>query len=288
MITTHLDWLRWTCPYPYHVPEERALAWARYPLPEFDYTGEVFTPGQGYNRGRVLNAGSITWHAEHKEQGIGIMHTGMQLQQIRGSSLTEQEYLKWIDKRHGKVSTMDACINVHDEGADVLDLIKARDAGTLRTRAKMIGYYSSTTKVGDTWIPSGTAYIGSTKSAIQVMVYNKAAEQQIDGDWTRIEITWRGKHAQSAHAAMLKSGIGPVTLAAIQHQVDFSAAWWLSAMQGGASRPAVVRKPTGGRFTWLKDSVLSALEKEIDDERRQNSDEIYEIFAAFMERKRPK
>lgn len=287
MITIHLDWLRFTVPYPDNMLEERALTRARYPLPAFDYTGEIFTPGQGYNRGRKLNAGSITWHAEHKEQGIGVMHTGTELQELRKTGLSEDAYLKWIATKGGKVSTMDACINVHDERADPADLIRARDDGTLQTRARMIGLYSGSTKVGEKWLPSDTVYIGSPKSAVQVTIYNKAAEQKTDGDWIRIEITWRGKHAQAAHNAMLLSGIGPVTRAAIHHQIALSSSWWQSAMHGDTSLPATVQKNTGGRSKWLKESVLPALEKEIDAQRRQNLDEIYEIYAAFIERKQP-
>jgi hypothetical protein len=266
--------------------EERALSHARYPLPPFDYTGEIFTPGQGYNRGRKLNAGSITWHTEHKEQGIGVMHTGQELQEIRKSSLTEHEYLKWIASRGGKVSTMDACINVHNEQADPMDIIRARDTGTLRTRARHIANYSGSTKVGDKWLPSDTVYIGSVKSAIQVMIYNKAAEQEVDGDWIRIEITWRGKHAQAAHTAMLTSSIGAVTRAAIRHQVGVSSAWWQSAMLGEVSMPETVKKAIGGRQKWLLESVLSALEKEIDDERQRNDDTVYNAFSSLIARKR--
>lgn len=287
MISTHLDWLRYTMKFPDNTLEERALAMARYPHPLFDYTGEIFTPGQGYNRGRNLNAGSITWHAENRIQGIGVMHTGSQLQELRLAQVDELELLRWIDKRGGKVSTMDACINVHNQQANPLDIIKERDEGTLRTRAKMIGLYSGSAKVGDKWVPGDTVYIGSAKSAVQVTVYNKAAEQKIDGDWIRIEITWRGKHAVAAHQAMVASGIGAVTRAAIQHQVGVSSAWWHYAMQGPLAMPETVKKPISGRQKWLLDCVLSALESEIDAERLENSDTVYTHFAALIDRKRP-
>lgn len=287
-VDSHLDWLRWTCPRSENVEIERALSMARYPLPLFDYTGEIFTPGQGYSRGRHLNEGSITWHHERAEQGIGVMHTGEQLQALRLAGLAEMDYLKWIASRSGKVSTMDACINVHDERADPLEVIRARDAGSLITRSNMIGHYSSSTKVGDKWLPGDTVYIGSPKSAVQVTIYNKAAQQQIAGDWIRIEITWRKKHAQQAFATMLTSGIGPVIRAAIHHQIALSSAWWHAAMLGDTSLPATVTKTAGGRFTWLSGPVLSALEKEIDAERLRNSDAIYEIYVEFMARKQPK
>ena len=287
MITSHLDWLRWTCPRSEHMEIERALSNARYPLPAFDYTGEIFSPGQGYDRGRRLNHGSITWHSERAEQGIGVMHTGQELQAIR-EALSEQEYLKWLSARGGKISTLDACLNVHDMGADPQDIIKARDRGELVTRAKVIGLYSGAQKVGEEWLPGDTVYIGSAKSAVQVTIYNKAAEQGIAGDWIRLEITWRGKHARAAQEAMLLSSIGAVTRAAIHHQMAFSAEWWHTAMSGDTSLPATVQKTTGGRALWLKKSVLPALEKEIDAQRRQNLDEIYEIYSAFIRRKRPK
>lgn len=277
-----------TFPYNPELPEERNLRLARPDLMMFEFTGEVFAPGQGFNRGRKLFHGEISWHTERYEQGISVRLTGMDCQALRDSAWTEQDYLEFVAKRGGKVSTMHACINVHDAGATTASVIEARDNGTMKTRAKMVGQYSSTTKVKDKWLQGDTVYIGSAKSDIQIRIYNKAVEQRTSGDWLRIEIIWRGRHAQSAHAAMLKSGIGPVTRAAILHQVQISTEWWHYAMSGDTSLPEKVHKRNTGRNTWLKNVVLPALRSEIEEQRRLNYDEIYEIYAGFIDSMKPK
>ncbi|WP_148660346.1 MULTISPECIES: replication initiation factor domain-containing protein [Bacillales] len=55
-------------------------------------------------------------------------------------------------------------------------------------------------KTNDIFKDQGTMYFGSRKSDWQVCVYNKAKEQGIIGDWSRIEIRIRFKRAQRIDA----------------------------------------------------------------------------------------
>lgn len=269
-----------------NLDERTNLILARLPHEVFGLTDREVSIGQGYNKGLELAHGMIFWHDRDTTQGISVQLTGLDLQVMRQSGIKEIDLLKFIDRRGGKVTTLHACINVKNAGASPSDVIKAQSDGVLTTRARNIGQYSSETKGHDQWHQGTTVYIGSPKSGVQIRIYNKAAEQHVSGDWLRIEIVWRGKYARAAHVAMLASGIAAVTRGAIQKQVSLPNAWWGYAMRGDTSLPEPVRRKETGTYTWLKNVVLPALEREIRHPRDENSDEIYALFAALIDKHR--
>jgi hypothetical protein len=286
-ISIHLDWLRYTVNRHDWSEDDNQVREALPSYPLFDLTSESVHVGQGYDSGLKLRSGMVFWHSVQSKQGISVQLSGMDLQAARDYPISELALLMAVEERKGRVSTLHSCINVHGTGASPVDILTAHSDGTLKTRARHIGVYSSSTKGKQRWDTGDTVYIGSPKSAIQIRVYNKAAEQHIDGDWIRIEIVFRGRYAHWAFKAMLKYGIPAVTRSAIQKQVNLSAGWWAFAMRGGISPPMQVRRKEGGTSTWLKNVVLPALENAIDAERKTGSDSLYELYAAFVARKKP-
>lgn len=286
-VDVHLDWVRYTCPWAGELSEPENMERARPPGNAFYPTGEVIDIGQGYNRGMRLKHGAIFWHSERPEQGVSVQLTGQDLNDIRGGDLTEIALLEFIQAARGSVSTLHSCINIHDAGAHVGDLIDQHQSGTLQTRAKKAGVYQSKTKVKGEWITGDTLYVGSAKSAVQVRVYDKAAEQGIRADWVRIEIVWRGRHAKSAHARMLSHGIASTTRGAIQHQMTATPEWWRIAITGDTVEPLPLTRKPSNRYEWLRKSVLPALRREIAEERSQGRDDIFRIFAATIDGLRP-
>jgi len=286
-VDIHLDWVRYTCPWYAEVSDLENFERARPPTDSFYPTGEVIDIGQGYNRGMRLKAGAMFWHSERPEQGISIQLTGQDLNDIRGGDLTEIGLLEFIRAARGKMSTLHSCINVHDAGAHVGELIDQHQRGTLTTRARKAGVYSSKTKVGDEWLTGDTLYIGSAKSAVQVRVYDKGAEQGTRADWTRIEIVWRGRFAAAAHLRMCSAGIAATTRGAILRQMASTLPWFQLATSGPLAEPEPMPRRMSNRYEWLRKSVLPALRKEIDAERAEGRDDIYRIFAALIDGLRP-
>ena len=286
-VDVHLDWVRYTCPYYAELSQPENLERARPPGNAFALTDEVIDIGQGYNHGRRLGHGAIFWHDARPEQGISVQLTGSDLEDIRGDDLTEVALLEFIRAARGKMSTLHSCINIHDAGAHVGDLIDQHIKGTLTTRAKKAGVYSSRSKIGDEWIQGDTLYIGSAKSSVQVRVYDKGAERGTLADWTRIEIVWRGRHAQSAHLRMLSAGIAPTTRGAILRQMRSTAEWFQIAMNAPTVEPLPVPHRLGNRYEWLRRAVVPALRREIAEERAMNRDDIYRVFRALIEDLKP-
>lgn len=286
-VDSHLDWVRYTCPYYGEMSQPENLERARPPGNAFSLTDEVIDIGQGYNHGQRLRHGAIFWHSDRPEQGISVQLTGSDLDDIRGGDLTEIGLLEFIRAARGKMSTLHSCINIHDAGAHVGDLIDQHTKGTLTTRAKKAGVFSSRAKVGDEWITGDTLYIGSAKSNVQIRVYDKAAERGILGDWSRIEIVWRGRYAQAAHARMITDGIASVTRGAVSRQMSSESPWWQLAMTGPTSDPISVPHKMSNRYAWLRRAVVPALRREIAEERLHGRDDIYRIFEMLINDLKP-
>lgn len=281
-VTCHLDWLRYTIPWNETLTEIENIYSATPMLDLFQITGETVDIGQGYNHGLRMRAGIVLWNDERHSQGISVQLAGLDLQELRQTTLSELGLLQWISAQGGHVSTMHSCLNVHDASADVQALINAHSSGKISTRARQVGVYSSKTKVTGKWQQGDTFYIGSARSAIQVRVYNKAAEQQIAADWTRIEIVWRKKHARAAAEKMLTAGIEATTRGAIRHQLDTDLDWWRLAMTGETEKPEMMKRKKSKRYLWLRHVVLPVLEKEIAEENRTGEGDIKRLFAAVV------
>lgn len=266
-IDCHLDWVRYTAPWIDGHDKEYNLNRARWVGELFEFTGEMIDIGQGYNQGLKMNAGAVLWHDTRPEQGISVQLSGMDLQEIRQVGLLESDLLAFILSIKGHCSTLHAALNVHDSKGQVSEIIAEHERGTLATRARNVGVYSSKTKINGSWQSGDTFYIGSSKSQVQIRVYNKAAEQGIAGDWIRIEIVWRGKYAQGAHRSMVSDGIEAVTRGAIGHQVQPTAQWWKDAMIGETVEPTPIERKESDRARWLREVVAPALLAQIKEEK---------------------
>lgn len=286
IITIHLDWLRYTIPWDEQKTEIENLDRARPGIELFEFTGETIDIGQGYNRGLRMNAGFVLWNSERPGQGIGVQLAGLDLQALRHTEVSEIDMLRFISAQGGHASTIHSAINVHDSGGDVRQLIAAHDTGEVTARARQMGVYTSKTRVGEKWLDGDTFYIGSAKSAIQIRVYNKAAEQGIDGDWIRIEIVWRGRHARAAHEMMLRVGIEATTRGAILHQVSTRLPWWTSAMSGETVAPLPVTRRPSERYKWLHTVVIPALRRQIADEDRIGQGDTRKRFSEVVKTKK--
>jgi hypothetical protein len=270
--------LRYTVPWDGSKTELENINRARPEGELSQFTGETIDIGQGFNHGLKMLAGSVFWHDTRQEQGISVQLTGQELQEYRQAGASEQDMMLHVLEIGGHCTTIHACINVHDMGADVDDLIAEHNAGTLRTKARNIGVYSSQTKVGGKWQTGDTLYVGSAKSERQIRVYNKAAEQGIEADWARLEIVWRGPYAKAAHSGMVAVGIASVVRTEIGTQLGSDVEWYAAALTGEVAPAIVVPRKESATLKWLKKTVLPALVKELDAESVTGGDELYLLF----------
>jgi hypothetical protein len=270
--------VRYTIPWNEAKTELENLANARPALPMFEPTGETVDIGQGYNRGLRLNAGMIFWNDTRPMQGVSVQVAGHDLQVLRHSEMSETDLLHFVRDRLGHVSTLHACLNVHNSGGEVAQLVIEHQRGRLITRARMVGRFVSSSKQGDVWRSGETFYIGSPKSDEWMRVYDKGAEQGLSADWIRAEVVWHGKRARAAHAQMLAVGIVAVTRSAILHMASCDLPWWRAATAGELVPPLTLPPKPSNRYKWLRFDVLPVLLNEIAEERRTGNGDIATIY----------
>jgi hypothetical protein len=282
--TIHLDWLRYTVPWNSAKTELENITGAS-PQGELSgFTGETLHVGQGYDKGLRMIAGAVLWSEHHQEQGISVQLTGDDLQAHRSAGNEEFDLLQWVELVGGHCSTLHGCINVHDSGGKVAELIEEHEAGRLAKRARKIGVFTSKSKVGDEWQQGDTLYVGSAKSDTQIRIYNKAAEQGIKADWLRMEIVWRGRYAKAAHASMMAHGIELTIRTAIVTQLGCLLSWWVEAMRGDTGQPISLPNKESARAKWLRQVVLPALMSELAEERSTGGNELLHLFSYAIDK----
>ena len=123
--------------------------------------------------------------------------------------------------------------------------------------------------------PGNTIYFGSSSSSTLCRMYDKAAEQGVEGHWVRVEFQFRRKNAGSAIEKVVNEGESGI-LGLFRSYIDFKAGdpgdsnvtrqptapWWLqflrSAEKSGLGLPAVKRTIEEIR-DWFRRSIAPSL-----------------------------
>lgn len=161
---------------------------------------EVTEPARardGYNEA-VRTEDGIVWmiNRQRPDMGTSAYLDGECCRSLRdrGQFRTIAEHLANIEG--SKCQRIDLAVDVADAG--VLDLAwTAAEEGRLVTRAS---------RESMSWYKKGngrTLGVGSRASESYLRIYDKAAEQKLPGEWTRVEIEVKGKRAQPTFRAWL-------------------------------------------------------------------------------------
>lgn len=277
-----LDWCRYTVNINPNLDEKTNLQAALPAHPAYALTGDALPNAKGYDSALRLTIGTIHWHTEVASQGISVQFTGSDLAVSRYQGLPDDLLLGEIARLGGRISTMDAALDLYGVPGKPRDIIRARDAGRIKTHIRHIGYYETGEYSEGKWQPAGTVYIGSPKGKRQIKIYDKAAEQGINTQWIRLEMRWRASYAQMAHAAMLKYGIANVTQSAIKGMFSSNIRWLSAALTGVPAYIEPVRKKRGDTELWLLRQVLPTLERELERERGSTQRTLYNAFSKLL------
>jgi len=206
-----------------------------------------------YNQGsRFADGRVMLTHSTRPEMGTHVIFSG----DVFGSAGVEAEaiLLDLID--HGaQVRRIDLAIDAKNCGLRVLWARKLCKRHQVKTRARDMRYYEQTQTNG------ATQYVGTKESEIYAKIYDKAAEKGLSGDWTRIEITFQHKRAQSAAQAVIR---GEDYRALVRAYVDFPT-WdrWSNIFSVPLSKvPA--DKTIPARKKWLLAQVAPAMARVLE------------------------
>ena len=164
----------------------------------------------------ILGGGLILWHEDRPEMGVHVSLSSQALARFaQTSGKTVYELLADMADRGAIATRLDLALDTDTVTIDQVKQAHLDDLLVAKARFRYI------TQEFDGCKASGgeTLYVGSRKGGRRlVRFYNKAAEQGVDGVWTRCEVEFKQEHAITAVMHIL-SGQDPRSL--ILSTVDF-------------------------------------------------------------------
>lgn len=170
----------------------------------------------GYKKSAILRD-------QRKDRVAAILHCGnsgsINIQYSGSRAIDGSAAIRRLYPVH-RVTRMDSAIDLADLGSTVEDLVSevvnpALDAIGSTSKSRFI----SPDRRREVNASAGTTYyLGSSTSAVMTRIYDKAAEQKVEGDWIRLEAQVRPQKAAKSEAAKISAADvwgGSATLRAV-------------------------------------------------------------------------
>jgi len=224
--------------------------------PEFTTVKTECKPFNGYTVAVKYADGRIELNNPSRpEMGIHIVLSG---QVLRNLPIEPMEALRWFINSGMTMTRLDCCLDALNYGLKPSRSTELLEAGDCLTTARRFPLWR---ELGMGY----TQYFGTKSSQIYTRVYDKAKEQGIDGDWTRVETVFQSRRAILAGEQILK---GKSILSLIRGHVDFPT--WGEWKELFTSTPTTLKREYKDSNTrlWLLKTAAPSLAREIiyDDE----------------------
>jgi DNA relaxase NicK len=256
-----LDWLSFTLP----VDSSADMLLTVYKLADILGGGKMRERGMhGYiSAFQVLQTGVILWHPEKLNMGVHVSLPSKALALLPELGYSAMDILKMVVSLGGKPTRLDIAIDT--DQTTVEEVEASYDRGEYVGKMRNVSVRASKSGRGRTLYFGGRAD-GKRGSNIRrfARVYDKAAEQNVSGVWSRAEVEFRHEHAGTALTHIL-AGKNPAGL--ILSTIDFRQGdqkntderlrlgWW-SAWVGAAERVCfaiqTVKKTIEEMYEWVK------------------------------------
>ncbi len=253
-----LDWIAVT-----DRNNRRSLSYSSHPLLH-DFHNWLPIGGQnGYTEGAKHPLGIRVYRNPlRNDMGTHTIYSGKAI-----TKMNEMYGIEGIDilKHHIKnghtVARLDVALDFVNTGLTVEQFQEQFMMGYCETRLRSASEVRNLTGAGHTF------YIGSRKTRKKLIrVYDKAAEQNIEGDWLRVELQLMGKVATSISKKMYESSdTKAVLLGAIKDVVHFPHIFtWSQTFQDASEVHLGSNSSEKGKTQeWLMKQCLPALAKQI-------------------------
>jgi phage replication initiation protein len=142
--------------------------------------------------------------------GVCLDITGEGLRQIEASGRVKdwQHFLLSLKDAGASFSRLDVACDDKTELLNLAEIVAAAEAGTVCTHFQQWRRDEGKRAFGDQGerSPGLTLYFGSRSSDSFVRIYDKAAQQQQEGHWVRVEMEVKGKRAPLLVDAFIEGG----------------------------------------------------------------------------------
>jgi len=173
-----LDWLSFTAKDISDMAASKALAFGM-PFKSWTDVNAV----HGYKLAKQHPFGHIVMsHPGRPEMGVHVMMTGQSMHKLNESGFDTLSLIPWCNSQGARITRLDLAIDVHETPVDIVGLTRVKQVKGDEGSAKKWNLITGS----DNGV---TLYIGSRKSEKFMRIYNKAAEQGLEGVmWSRFEL----------------------------------------------------------------------------------------------------
>lgn len=257
-ITISIDWISTT---NHVIPDN--LSYSSYPLLHDWENWQTTNGANGYSVGAKHTVGVKAYFAPNRpDMGVHTIYSSTALRRIQEmNGDTGIDVLRYHVAQGHNIARLDIALDFIGCGLTVQNFQDVFTAGIVKTRLKTASTVQSLTHAGH------TLYLGSRKKRKKlVRVYDKAAEQGIEGDWVRVEIQVMGKPATVASQTIVQSDdVKSAMLGVIKGVVDFETipAWIQVFADEGIVKIGTQSSEKGDTRDWIMNQVVPAMVKEV-------------------------
>lgn len=208
----------------------------------------------------------MDWNEDMPRQGVLYTFTGSDLeaQTLRGI-FPVALVTRFRQIPRSNFTRIDLALDIYDQDAQPSALMDDYRTGSVNTHVQKATSITGYKKDGHTH--GETQYFGSRTGERMLRCYNKAAEQEIEGAWTRLELELKQQQAKRAASALQASSVGMVAAGMMDEFIPFNVPWYRQVMDqckaGNFDAPAVGRHE-GDTNRWIHEvagpAYLQALE----------------------------
>jgi DNA relaxase NicK len=248
-----IDWLAFTTPL------------SLMPSPEL-YT--VFPPKSGgftavqahngYKTAYRNGYGALCqWNTERPEMRVLTQYSGTTLARYQDENIRPTSLLQLHAIKDGsRLTRIDLAFDLHDTGLSISEQYESLKRGNAKAATSKANLIVGVT--GGT-----TLYIGSRQSDKFLRIYDKAAEQEIPGDWVRVELEIKGDTAQALGKQISMASeyeLAAIAKGMLWSMVQFPDEIWQNLCS--ESSPvgfSISHKKSDNLKSWLADQVAPAV-----------------------------
>ncbi len=249
VLAEKIDWIAYT--------QKNSVDW-NYPAYISDKWKKI-SPLRNYTHGEENQQGvKRFWNIIRADQGRMTIMDGY-ASSILGEN--REDFLFWLSQMDAKPTRLDYSLDITHSNFKPQGCVLHLRTGSVVTHAQ------SAIQVTDEFKGGFTQYLGTKTSETYTRIYDKAKEQKVDYNWTRIETVYQGARAEASLQAYLQCGS---TRPLIKRHVDFPK-WraWKRVMQDDTTKLAIPPRETRTR-AWLLSQVAKSIAREIAMDEDQN------------------
>lgn len=270
-LTFSIDWLNYTA----LELGTRVLTAIPYPISGVEWSPAI--PSKGYNTALENKQGcKVSWHTKRDDMGAHVQYSGKCLNKCAEIGVTASMVAMHHNLSHDRCTRIDLALDARDERLKIGSLASAVKHNQDKLRVKTYSHIVSQDG-------GETLYLGSRQSEQYLRIYNKAAEQQIDGDWVRIELELKGSRAHQVGSMLGRVNEAEMATTArgmVKHLADFQDANWqriVGELAVSIAKAQVNEPDTKG---WLLGSVAPSMGRYI---RETDDKTIIEDFLSIVD-----